>query len=162
MNEPGHPSGAAGLHETPGSLYVATQERRGVLDAAVHVALCGEVNGGIAASDRINNRRVTYIHADKAAAGVAQSLRQVAQIPGVGELIQNHNLITWMSAQNVMNEVGSYESGTACNENLHDCNSTFATNAASALLKAFSRTKLPARHKDSKVPASVHQPSRMS
>ncbi len=102
------------------------------------------------------DRAIADVHLHELAAALLQRRLKVLEIAGVGELVKNHQLPLRMPGQRVMNEVRADESRAARDQQLH----TPRTMAGSCALRStFSRTMLLACQSDSKVPASVHQPS---
>src|SRR5207249_1544864 len=104
------------------------------------------------------------IDANEFAASALQRSLQIAQVAGVSELIHGDDPIARMVLQEILREVGADKARCAGDEQLHAlavaC--VFCAAAGRCVARARSRTSMLARHSDSKVPASVHQPSRMS
>src|SRR5258708_30132687 len=91
---------------------------------------------------------------------------KVCQIAGVAQLIVVDDRAILSGSQHIANEIRAYEPRSTGDKNLHRAASRFSTRSAGSsleiLLAPVSATRLLARNSDSNVPASVHQPSRIS
>ncbi len=121
-----------------------------------------KMHNGVGSCDAIGNFRGTHVQREEFKARVRQCGAQILQVAGVGKFIDDDNRVVGVFAQPVMHEIRADESRAACNRNAHGYRVPPATLASSVAFAAFSRTKLLALHSDSNVPASVHQPSRIS
>ena len=88
--------------------------------------------------------------------GVPLQVLEVGGIAGVGELVEDGDPPVGVGGESVVDVVGADESGPPGDEDAR--HRIFAVSFSII----FSRTSWLARYSDSKVPASVHQPSRMS
>ncbi len=120
------------------------------------MAFGGEVDDRIASAERLKHVAVADIHLQEFAAALLQCRFEIFQVAGIGQLVKDKKLPLGMPRQDVMNEVRADKSRAARDQQLH----TPRTMAGSGALRStFSRTMLLACQSDSKVPASVHQPS---
>src|ERR1700674_100338 len=113
-------TGTACVYQPPGSLDVCSYKRSGVLDAPVNVAFGSEVNNCIAVFRDFGHGRVRNIQADELYPRVLQRPFQVAQVPRIGELVQDNDLVRWVIPQKLVDEIGTDKSSASGNEKAHD------------------------------------------
>src|SRR5439155_12096894 len=107
--------------------------------------------------------------------GMVFETGQVLQVAGVRQLVQVEDVVAGVVAQDVAYEVGADEPGPSRDQKTHDgspfsgCRGMGAfkigycvSTALAASFCALCATRLLASRSDSKVPASVHHPERMS
>src|SRR5579863_1531547 len=119
MHEARHAGGAAGLKQIVRAVDIGAHEGRSILNAAIDVALRGEVDDGIAPADLLRDGGIADIHLHKMAMASAQLGFKVREIARVGELVEDNQLPVRMLGDGLVNEVGADESRTAGNKQLH-------------------------------------------
>src|SRR6266404_2045845 len=146
----------------------------------------GEIDKGVkAAFENIGDRfGIADVAANKVVTRIGGQVAEALRVSGVGQLVEIDDVNIATSAQNVSNEIRADESCPArhqefqsnspsagletrpsehCTEGgysqLRECRGGLPR--PGTLLAPVSETKLVARCRDSNVPASVHQPSRM-
>ena len=128
--------------------------------------LVSEVHDRIAPSHRFFHAyRVADISPDKRVAGVLRHLLEIGQIARIGQFVVINELVVLARSQNVADEVRADKSRPTGNQNFHRSTRSVASCSSpvrDGLLAPVSATSVFARSSESKVPASVHQPSRTS
>jgi len=119
VNKAAYMTGTARIYQPPGSLDVRPYKRCGVLDAPVDVAFGSEVNSRIAVFRDFGHGRVRNIQADELYPGILQRPFQVAQVPRVGELVEDKDLIRRVIPQELVDKIGADESSATGYENAH-------------------------------------------
>ena len=104
---------ARGLQQAEGALHVGAQERRGVVDGVVVVALGGVVHDGVVARDEpVEQRGVADVAHDELHA-VGGQARDVLGVAGVGQLFQNGDAHVGVVVHDVVHEVAADEAAAA-------------------------------------------------
>ena len=104
---------ADGLQQAEGALHVGAQERLGVGDGVVVVALCGVVHDGVVArDDPVQQPRVADVAHDELHA-VGGQARDVLGVAGVGQLVQDGDVYLGVVLHHVVHEVAADESAAA-------------------------------------------------
>jgi hypothetical protein len=119
VDEPADAAGATDIDHSPGALDICTHERRSVFDAPVNVAFGSEVNYGVALFRSFGHGSIRYVQTDELHSRVLQRPFQVAQITGIGELVEYNDPVRRVILQNLMNEIGADESSSSGDENAH-------------------------------------------
>jgi hypothetical protein len=119
VNEAAHVTGTACVYQPPSPFDVRAYKRCGVLDAPVNVAFGSEVNSRIAVFRDFGYGRVRNIQADELYPRVLQQPFQVAQVPRVGELVQDNDLVRRVIPQELVDKIGPDESSSAGHEKAH-------------------------------------------
>ena len=102
-----------GLQQAEGALDVGAQERLGVRDGVVVVALGGVVHDGVVArDDAIQQLRVADVAHDKLDPVLGQP-RDVLGVAGVGQLVQDGHVDARVVLHHVVHEVAADEAATA-------------------------------------------------
>lgn len=108
-----HAELAGGLQQAEGALHVGAQERRGVVDGVVVVALGGVVDDGVVAGheavQQLGVADVTHheLHA------VGGKPRDVLAVAGVGEHVKHRDVDPRVVLHHVVHEVGPDEAAAA-------------------------------------------------
>src|SRR5205807_7657943 len=148
------------------SLDIRVNHGRGFIDTAVHVRFRSEVYYRIAsAHGRLDGGGIADIAPDKCVVRILSNLCQIGQIPCISQLVVINELVILALCQNVADEIGADKSRPARNQNFHRSTRSVASCSSpvrDGLLAPVSATRVLARSRESKVPASVHQPSRTS
>lgn len=104
---------ADGLQQAEGALDVGAQERLGVRDGVVVVALCGVVHDGIVArDDPVQQLRVADVAHDELHAVRGQP-GDVLGVAGVGQLVQDGHVDARVVVHDVVHEVAADEAAAA-------------------------------------------------
>ena len=104
---------ADGLQQAEGALHVGAQERLGVGDGVVVVALCGVVHDGVVArDDPVQQLRVADVAHDELHAVRGQP-RDVLGVAGVGQLVQDGHVHVGVVVDHVVHEVAADEAAAA-------------------------------------------------
>ena len=104
---------ADGLQQAEGSLDVGAQERLGVCDGVVVVALGGVVDDGVVAGDQlIEQLRVADVAHDELHA-VGGQPGDVLGVAGVGQLVQDGHVHLGVVVDHVVHEVAADEAAAA-------------------------------------------------
>lgn len=104
---------ADGLQQAEGALHVGAQERLGVGDGVVVVALCGVVHDGVVArDDPVQQLRVADVAHDELHA-VRRQPRDVLGVAGVGQLVQDGDMYARVVVHHVVHEVAADEAAAA-------------------------------------------------
>src|SRR5580700_6128492 len=110
--------------------------------------------------------RIADVAATKTIVRIIRDRIEISQIARIGQLVVVNDGIGLAESESMTNEIRADEPGTACDEEPHldgsVCAKAFAVERLLSLFAPVSATRLFARSKDSNVPASVHQPSRIS
>ena len=113
---------AGGFKECECSEDVGFEEFLGALDGAIDVAFCSEVDdeGDVMMVEEVGDELgVADIADDEVDHGVGGW--ETFGVAGVGECIEDDDLVFGVIFSPVMNEVGADESGSACDEDIfHD------------------------------------------
>ena len=104
---------ADGLQQAEGALHVGAQERLGVGDGVVVVALCGVVHDGVVArDDPVQQLGVADVaHGELHAVG--GQARDVLGVAGVGQLVQDGHVHPGVVVDHVVHEVAADEAAAA-------------------------------------------------
>lgn len=104
---------ADGLQQAEGALHVGAQERLGVGDGVVVVALCGVVHDGVVArDDPVQQLRVADVAHDELHAVRGQP-GDVLGVAGVGQLVQDGHVDARVVVHDVVHEVAADEAAAA-------------------------------------------------
>ena len=104
---------ADGLQQAESALHVGAQERLGVGDGVVVVALCGVVHDGVVArDDPVQQLRVADVTDDELDPVLGQP-RDVLGVAGVGQLVQDGHVDARVVVDHVVHEVAADEAATA-------------------------------------------------
>ena len=104
---------ADGLQQAEGALHVGAQERLGVGDGVVVVALCGVVHDGVVArDDPVQQLGVADVAHDELHA-VGGEPRDVLGVAGVGQLVQDGHVHPGVVVDHVVHEVAADEAAAA-------------------------------------------------
>ena len=104
---------ADGLQQAEGALHVGAQERLGVGDGVVVVALCGVVHDGVVArDDPVQQLGVADVAHDELHA-VGGQARDVLGVAGVGQLVQDGDVHVRVVVHDVVHEVAADEAAAA-------------------------------------------------
>ena len=104
---------ADGLQQAEGALHVGAQERLGVGDGVVVVALCGVVHDGVVArDDPVQQLGVADVAHDELHA-VGGQARDVLGVAGVGQLVQDGHVHPGVVVDHVVHEVAADEAAAA-------------------------------------------------
>ena len=104
---------ADGLQKAEGALHVGAQERLGVGDGVVVVALGGVVDDGVVAGDQpVQQLRVADVAHDELHA-VGGQAGDVLGVAGIGQLIQDGNVHPRVVVHDVVHEVAADEAAAA-------------------------------------------------
>ena len=104
---------ADGLQQSEGALDVGAQERLGVRDGVVVVALCGVVHDGVVARHQpIQQLRVADVAHDELDA-VRRQPGDVLGVAGVGQLVQDGDVDARVVVHDVVHEVAADEAAAA-------------------------------------------------
>lgn len=102
-----------GLQQAEGALHVGAQERLGVGDGVVVVALGGVVHDGVVAlDDAVQQPRVADVTDDELDPVLGQP-RDVLGVAGVGQLVQDGDVHPGVVLDHVMHEVAADEAAAA-------------------------------------------------
>ena len=104
---------ADGLQQAESALHVGAQERLGVGDGVVVVALCGVVHDGVVAGDDpVQQLGVADVAHDELHA-VGGQARDVLGVAGVGQLVQDGHVHPGVVVDHVVHEVAADEAAAA-------------------------------------------------
>ena len=104
---------ADGLQQAEGALHVGAQERLGVGDGVVVVALCGVVHDGVVArDDPVQQLRVADVAHDELHA-VRRQPGDVLGVAGVGQLVQDGDVDVGVVVHDIAHEVAADEAAAA-------------------------------------------------
>ncbi len=162
------------------------EKRGGVFNAAINVRLRGKVDHGVKTlPEQITDRAtVGDVAANEAIAPIIHDIREALGIAGVRQLIEIDNFNLAAGVQKKPHEIGADKPRSTCNENFQSLPSFFEIEIASSirgamppylessegrggfprpgnLLVPVSAARFVTRSRDSNVPASDHQPSRI-
>lgn len=104
---------ADGLQQAEGALDVGAQERLGVGDGVVVVALGGVVHDGVVARDDAVQQRGVADVADDELHAVGGQPGDVLGVAGVGKLVQDGDMYLWVVVHDVVHEVAADEAAAA-------------------------------------------------
>ena len=104
---------AHGLQQAEGALDVGAQERLGVGDGVVVVALGGVVHDGVVAGDQPVQQRGVADVADDELHAVGGQPRDVLGVAGVGQLVQDGHVHPGVVLHHVVDEVAADEAAAA-------------------------------------------------
>ena len=109
---------ADGLQQAESALHVGAQERLGVGDGVVVVALCGVVHDGVVArDDPVQQLRVADVAHDELHAVRGQP-GDVLGVAGVGQLVQDGHVDARVVVHDVVHEVAADEAAAARNDDV--------------------------------------------
>jgi hypothetical protein len=83
------------------------------------VAFGSKVDCGVTIFRDFGHGRVRYVQTDELHSRVLQRPFQVPQITGIGELVEDNDLVRGMIPQDLMDEIGADESCSSGDENAH-------------------------------------------
>ena len=107
-----------GLQQAEGALHVGAQERLGVGDGVVVVALCGVVHDGVVAGDDpVQQPGVADVAHDELHA-VGGQARDVLGVAGVGQLVQDGDVHLGVVVDHVVHEVAADEAAAARDDDI--------------------------------------------
>ena len=121
-------------------------------------------DGAAIAHRRFNGARVANVAFNKQIRGIVCDPHQIFEVAGVRQLVIVDDGIVFPRGEDVADEVGPDKAGPPGHQNFQRGNLGAAVRSfrCETLLAPVSATRLLARNRDSNVPASVHQPSRIS
>ena len=107
-----------GLQQAEGAFHVGAQERLGVGDGVVVVALCGVVHDGVVArDDPVQQLRVADVAHDELDAVRGQP-GDVLGVAGVGQLVQDGDVDARVVVHDVVHEVAADEAAAASDDDI--------------------------------------------
>src|SRR5580700_957321 len=167
MDKPLHPNLSRHLEQGECSHHVGFNDGRGFVDASIHMGFGCEVDHSLAAGhDRFNRKGITDIPFDKSISGIVREGIEVSDIASVSKLVVINDRILVRESEDKSDEIGADESCATRHQEFHEATFPRAgaveENSLDILFAPVLATRVLARNKDSKVPASVHQPSRIS
>ena len=104
---------ADGLQQAEGALHVGAQERLGVGDGVVVVALCGVVHDRVVAGDQLVEQSGVADVAHDELHAVRRQARDVLGVAGVGQLVQDGDVDARVVVHDVVHEVAADEAAAA-------------------------------------------------
>ena len=104
---------ADGLQQAEGSLHVGAEERLGVGDGVVVVALCGVVHDGVVAGDQLIEQGGVADVAHDELHAVGGQPGDVLGVAGVGQLVQDGDVDVGVVVDHVVHEVAADEAAAA-------------------------------------------------
>ena len=104
---------AHGLQQAEGSLHVGAEERLGVGDGVVVVALCGVVHDGVVAGDQLIEQGGVADVAHDELHAVGGQPGDVLGVAGVGQLVQDGDVDVGVVVDHVVDEVAADEAAAA-------------------------------------------------
>src|ERR1700737_641098 len=155
------------LQHNKSSSYISLDDRRGLINTSIHMRFSGEVNDRRAAFHSLRNgSSITNISPNERIIGMIRYGFEICQVSGVGQLVIIYDLVSFIQGEHMADKIRSYESGASGYKNFHRAISWRAPVCAGRfsgiLFAPEPATRLLACSNDSKVPASVHQPSIIS
>ena len=109
---------ADGLQQAEGALDVGAQERLGVRDGVVVVALGGVVHDGIVAGDQLVEQSGIADVAHDELHAVGGQARDVLGVAGVGQLVQDGDVDVRVVVHDVVHEVAADEAAAASDDDI--------------------------------------------
>ena len=109
---------ADGLQQAESALHVGAQERLGVGDGVVVVALCGVVHDGVVAGDQLIEQRGVADVAHDELAAVGGQPGAVLGVAGVGQLVQDGDVYLGVVVHDVVDEVAADEAAAARDDDI--------------------------------------------
>ena len=120
VDEPVHAGPPRSLEEGEGALHVRRDERAGVRDRPVHVALGREVDHRVDLLHQFPDEgRVADVAADEEVARVGREVREVRGVARVGQGVQVDDRAVGVARELVAHEVRADEAGAAGDEEAH-------------------------------------------
>ena len=113
-----HAELARGLQQAEGALDVGAQERSGVVDGVVVVALGGVVHDCVVAGHEAVQQPGVADVAHNELHAVGGQPRDILAVAGVGELVENRDVDPRVIGHDVVNEVGPDEATAARDDNV--------------------------------------------
>ena len=117
----GLPVFLCGLEEGEGAHDVCAGEREGILDGAVHVAFCGEVDYAvdlILPDDASHLVEVGYVGLDEGIVASVLDVTEVGEVAGIGQLVEVYDTVVGIFVYEEADYMGADESGAACYEDI--------------------------------------------
>ena len=117
----GLPVFLCGLEECEGAHDVCAGEREGILDGAVHVAFCSEVDYAvdlILPDDASHPVEVCYVGLDEGIVGSVLYVTEVGEVAGIGQLVEVYDTVVGIFVYEEADYMGADESGAACYEDV--------------------------------------------
>src|SRR5262249_5088685 len=108
--------------QTTRPLDVGSDEWRRIQDRAIHVRLSGKVDDCIEPvlfEQRVDLSSIGDITPEKCITRMFRNSADVPEISGIRQKVVIHDLYIRLFVQNVSDETGTDESGSACNKNFH-------------------------------------------
>ncbi len=118
----GLPVALGGLQEAEGTHHVGLCEGEGVLDAAVHMALGGEVDDAVdvfVLHQFVDTVEVADVHLDELVVGLALDVLEVGQVAGVGQFVEVDDFILGVLVDKEPYHMASDETGSAGDDDVH-------------------------------------------
>ncbi|MNY39799.1 hypothetical protein D3C86_1745020 [compost metagenome] len=85
------------------------------------MGLGGEVHDGVGLGrERVDEGRVADVAVDEAEAGVGLKILEARQVAGVGQRVEDDDLVLGMLVQDVAREVGADETGAAGDHDMQE------------------------------------------
>ncbi len=167
MNEARYAKPASNLNQSKRPSDVGLNYRSGLVDAPVDVRFGGEMDNSIATVHRgLCCCGVANVALNELIAGMVRNRMEIREIASVRELVVVNDRVIFSGLQNIADEIRAYETRAAADKDLHRAVSLLKARSLGSpldiLFAPVSATRLLALKRDSKVPASVHQPSRIS
>ena len=110
-----------GLEKGERAHDVCAGEREGILDGAVHVAFCGEVDYAvdlILPDDASHLVEVCYVGLDEGIVGSVLDVTEVGEVAGIGQLVEVYDTVVGIFVYEEADYMGADESGAACYEDV--------------------------------------------
>src|SRR5262249_55420348 len=93
---------------------VGADERAGIVDAAINVTFCGEVDDGVYVFGGVTNGiAVGDAAVNEAVARVSFQVTQVGQVARIGQAVEVDNDDVWPRLEQIANEIAADEAATA-------------------------------------------------
>src|SRR5260370_29207178 len=83
------------------------------------MAFCREMHHGIASLHHVGYRWITNVQTDKLHPRTFQDRSQITEIPGVGELIHDDDVVICVLLEHVQHEIGTDKTGAAGDDYFH-------------------------------------------
>src|SRR4029077_10525253 len=115
VNEAGEFSGAGRFQQALRASHIGTQKRRGVVDAAVDMRFCSEIDTSVkAAMEQIRNEsRIADVAKRKLVAGIGGQVGQAFRISGISQFVQIHNVNIAPGMERMSNKIRTDEACAA-------------------------------------------------
>ena len=101
--------------------HISTRKGERVLDTAVHMTFCRQMNDSINpvfCKYLLHLFKITDIRLDKGIIRSIFDILQICQIAGIGQFIQIDNVVIGIFGNEQANHMRSYKTSTSCNQNI--------------------------------------------